>query len=94
MIPGYKPYLNAVALKSVLVRVDIPSVYLGIAPYESLESVEGLHQFAVETTSIARSVDGSTIQAGSYFGLPGYGTMIPELDTSETPYFGSPLGGV
>lgn len=94
MIPGYKPYLNAVALKSVLVGVDVPSVYLGIAPFESLESVEGLHQFDTSTTAVARSVDGSTIQEGSYFGLPGYGSMVPELDTSETPYFGEPLGGV
>lgn len=95
MLPGYKPYLNAVALKSVLVGVDIPSVYLGIAPFESLESIEGFQQFDQPAITVARSVDGSTIQEGSYFGLPGYGSLIPDqLDTSDTPYFGSPLGGV
>lgn len=94
MIPGYKPYLNAVALKSVLVGVHVPSVYLGIAPFEELESIEGLHQFDASNTTIARSVDGSTVQAGSYFGLPGYGSMIPEIDPADSPYYGDPLGGV
>lgn len=93
MLPGYKPYLNALALHRVIVEVDVPSVYLGVAPFETLENVEG-QQFAMTRLETVRAVDGSTIPDGSYFGLPGYGSLVPELEPAEFPYYGEPLGGI
>jgi hypothetical protein len=92
MIPGYKSYLNAVALKSVIVKVDVPSVYLGVQPWETLENVEH-NQFAITQLVPPRSVDGDTNSYGSYFGIGGTGSMVPEIINSDEPYYGDPFGG-
>lgn len=91
MLPNYKPYLNAVALKMVSVKVDVPAVSLGLA--ETMESVDGAQFETTSNLNIGRTIDGSTIPAGSYFGLPGYGSMIPVIEPDEgQPYFGDPIG--
>lgn len=72
MIPGYKSFLNRMALKTILKPVEVPNFHLGVYPYEVLENIEN-GRIAKTTpifqdTAVMSGVDETTPNVGPYLG--------------------------
>lgn len=94
MMPGYSLFTKAIALKCVLRPADIPSVQLGVNPFETLESIS--HGRPVLTQPLQREYSNPTVgglEDQSYFGVSGFGALIPNVPPGEIPYYGPMTGG-
>lgn len=93
MLPGYKSFLNRMALKQLDRPVDVPNFHLGITPYETFENIEG-GQFSVTMPDLYRDpLTGGILIGQTYEGISGWGSIVPNLSPGDIPYYGEPLGG-
>jgi len=95
MMPQYKTFLNRVALQTISRSVDIPSPALGVSPFECLEPLNR-SRIMFSQPSAANYADAKTgglLVGQTYFGVPGFGSLIPEVEPGDIPYYGESLGG-
>lgn len=92
--PGYAMWLKAIAMKGINRMVDVPSYELGVAPFEQLESI--YRGQVVLTQPSARDYGtprkGGIIPGQSYYGVPGFGDVVPYIDPADHPWYGERLG--
>lgn len=93
MFPAYKGFLNRLALKVLAKPVDVPNFHLGVAPYEVLQNVER-GRLARTMPNLQRdAVTGGVLIGQTYTGVPGWGSIIPNVAPGDIPYYGEFLGG-
>lgn len=92
MFPGYKPLLNKFALKHITRPIHNPDFTLGVYPFEILTNVTNLG-FSRTMPDLRRNIVHSNAPAmgQNYEGIPGWGALVPEVETGGTPYFGESL---
>jgi len=89
--------MRGIALKVVKGRTpDIPAFTLGVGVSETLESIS--HGKAVRTqpqqASYGKADVGGIVAGQSYFGVQGFGDVVPMLTPGDIPYYGPHTGGV
>lgn len=96
MLPGYHKFIQAIALKGIRTRAaDIPSFTLAIGDDETLESISHGRPTLTQPQQLSygKADVGGIVAGQSYFGVPGFGDLIPNITPGDIPYYGPISGG-
>lgn len=93
MFPGYKNQLTGLALNQVSRPVHEPNYHLGVYPFEVLTNVTRLGYTRTMPEVRQNLVSGGVPVGQTYEGVPGWGSIIPEIMVDSSPYYGDEIGG-
>jgi hypothetical protein len=94
---NYNGFMRGIALKIVRGRTpDIPAFTLGIGVGETMESISHGRPVLTQPAQLSygRVVSGGITPGQSYFGVSGFGDLVPMVDPGDIPYYGPQTGEV